>query len=240
VTATFLIDPLEVLGVPADASLADIQAAYRARSKKFHPDAGGDEWTFRVLARCYELMSTARVMGRASEEFRRSPVVPDAGAAGEGPSGPAPGPAPDEVEVRLGVQQTEYPPARQVAVEMLLIRFELDATLGLLMGANEDRNLSCTLNMSWPARPGQAPAGTESARIARDLAEVFRLATRKTRPRSSWSEVQDGRFAGWLTYSTALQADQAFRLLRTESNRRELGFIQTIRDVTIPRDWHDA
>ena len=59
---TFDIDPQAVLGVPADATLEQIRDAYRQKCKTFHPDAGGEEWAFRVLVQSYELLSTARVL----------------------------------------------------------------------------------------------------------------------------------------------------------------------------------
>ncbi|MGB0067246.1 MAG: J domain-containing protein, partial [Isosphaeraceae bacterium] len=59
---TFDIDPQAVLGVSADATLEQIRDAYRRKCKTFHPDAGGEEWAFRVLVQSYELLSTARVL----------------------------------------------------------------------------------------------------------------------------------------------------------------------------------
>ena len=67
---SFDIDPLAVLGVPADATLEQIRDAYRQKCKTFHPDAGGEEWAFRVLVRSYEMLSTARVSGRPASSPR--------------------------------------------------------------------------------------------------------------------------------------------------------------------------
>jgi hypothetical protein len=53
---SFSIDPRTVLGVGPDASLDEIRDAYRAKSKKYHPDAGGDEWAFRMVTRAYEVL----------------------------------------------------------------------------------------------------------------------------------------------------------------------------------------
>ena len=47
-----------VLGVGPNASLDEIQDAYRAKSKKHHPDVGGDEWAFRMVVRAYEVLKT--------------------------------------------------------------------------------------------------------------------------------------------------------------------------------------
>ncbi len=52
----FSLDPRTVLGVGPSASPDEIREAYHAKSKKHHPDVGGDEWAFRVVARAYEVL----------------------------------------------------------------------------------------------------------------------------------------------------------------------------------------
>ena len=54
----FSLDPRTVLGVGPGASADEIREAYHAKSKKHHPDAGGDEWAFRMVARAYEVLKT--------------------------------------------------------------------------------------------------------------------------------------------------------------------------------------
>ena len=54
----FSLDPRTVLGVGPGASAVEIREAYHAKSKKHHPDAGGDEWAFRMVARAYEVLKT--------------------------------------------------------------------------------------------------------------------------------------------------------------------------------------
>ena len=54
---SFSLDPRTVLGVGPDAALDEIHEAYRAKSKKHHPDVGGDEWAFRMVARAYEVLT---------------------------------------------------------------------------------------------------------------------------------------------------------------------------------------
>src|SRR5262249_21344939 len=53
----FHLDPHSVLGVAQSASAQDIREAYRTKTKKHHPDHGGDEWAFRVVVRAYEILS---------------------------------------------------------------------------------------------------------------------------------------------------------------------------------------
>lgn len=71
----FSLDPRTILGVGPDASLEEIHEAYRAKSKKHHPDRGGDEWAFRMVARAYEVLKTTA----------GSSAAPAASASREGP-----------------------------------------------------------------------------------------------------------------------------------------------------------
>jgi len=48
-----------VLGLPPDASEAEVRAAYRAKIKEAHPDHGGDEETFRRVREAYTAASEA-------------------------------------------------------------------------------------------------------------------------------------------------------------------------------------
>lgn len=51
------IDYYELLGVPRDATAADIRSAYRALAKAMHPDTGGTAGTFRLLREAYDTLS---------------------------------------------------------------------------------------------------------------------------------------------------------------------------------------
>jgi DnaJ domain len=59
-THHFSIAPRLVLGVGIGASMEEIRSAFRDRSKKHHPDLGGDEWAFRMVVRAYETLKTTR------------------------------------------------------------------------------------------------------------------------------------------------------------------------------------
>ena len=62
---SFSLDPRTVLGVSLDALPDEIRDAYRAKSKKHHPDLGGDEWAFRMVIRAYEVLKTTRATVRS-------------------------------------------------------------------------------------------------------------------------------------------------------------------------------
>lgn len=82
---SFSLDPRTVLGVGPEATLEEIHDAYRAKSKKHHPDLGGDEWAFRMVTRAYEVLKTTAGPPAESRPYHREP----AGAAAESrPTGP--------------------------------------------------------------------------------------------------------------------------------------------------------
>ena len=49
-------NPYDLLGVRSSSSEAEIRAAYRARAKVLHPDAGGDADEFALLTEAYDLL----------------------------------------------------------------------------------------------------------------------------------------------------------------------------------------
>jgi hypothetical protein len=68
----FSLDPRTVLGVGPDASMEEIHEAFRAKSKKYHPDLGGDEWAFRVVARAYEILKAMSAEPAAVRPWERA------------------------------------------------------------------------------------------------------------------------------------------------------------------------
>jgi hypothetical protein len=246
VTYTFQLDPCEILGISASASLQEIREAYRARTKKYHPDLGGDEWAFRVLTRSYEIVSTARVAGRASEEqFRaaagpqRAPQSPPRASHFDAAQSSASGS--DTSRARRGVRDQVDDPAKLVEIEMLLIRFEVENPLTLLAGSAEDRSLSCTLNVAWPV-PELAPRADRIPHAEQTLASVsgaFESVANSARVVSTQSDIEDGRFTGWLSFSTVARAEEGFRALRAALADRGFGVEQWVREMAIPRTWRE-
>jgi hypothetical protein len=244
VTHSFQLDPCEVLGVSGTASLQEIREAYRSKTKRYHPDIGGDEWAFRVLNRSYELLCTARVAGRATEErMRQSAAQAASGPNSENESAtrPPPGPPPEPGKARRGVRDKVDDPSKLVAVEILLLRFEVDDPLKLLVESTEDHNLSCSLNLAWPIAEiaSRAESLPNAATILAAIAESFEQVTTKTRVVSARSNVDHGRFTGWLSYTTVARAEDAFAKLRAALVQHGLGIEQWVRDMTIPRTWRD-
>lgn len=55
-------DPYEVLGVRSDTALEDIEAMYRSKAKRLHPDAGGSDEAMRELNAAFERVKQERAV----------------------------------------------------------------------------------------------------------------------------------------------------------------------------------
>ena len=177
---SFSLDPRTVLGVGPDASIDEIRDAYRAKSKKHHPDMGGDEWAFRMVLRAYEVLKTttgdpsskswsshAADMGQPgqtpdwsriwSSRFAKSGSVPHgefgttASASGDIDSDRGQN-SWSETEVCEGQTPVSEPTElRVVDVELIWTRFEKEGPGGLLSAQEvDDATLSVCLVISWP------------------------------------------------------------------------------------------
>jgi hypothetical protein len=260
---TFQIDPSEVLGVASDATLEQIRDAYRVKAKRHHPDAGGEVWAFRMIVQAYETMSTARVV-RASEREAaappRAPRPPDpsryanengrgtesararfhahtqahaAKAAGGRRFGDA------NESIRRGVRDKAADPSHVVDVEKLSIRYESEGIWLITDRSNEDRFLSCCLNVTWPD-PGQSVTSLASEskdQILRDLGIAFDAVDVHSKASCSSASVVGHRFSGWLSYPTSEEASAAFSELREKLHGLGLAVNQWSRDLVIPRQW---
>ena len=229
---SFEIDPLQVLGVSADASLEQIRDAYRQKAKKYHPDAGGEDWTFRILSQAYELLCSARVVRAAHfEPSNRA-----------GRAAPRPGPDPKAETVHAGIHDKDVDPSRIVAVEHLCVRYLWDdaSYLWLTQGVSEEeRFLSCSLNITWPdaIRPDRDVPIRDGAGVVASLSEVFDALIISTRAIASRSRIEEDRFAGWLSYSSFDRSWKALKALHEALRAHGLGLRQWSRDLFLPRAW---
>ena len=200
----FSLDPRTILGVGPDASMEEIHEAYRAKSKKYHPDMGGDDWAFRMVVRAYEVLKTtaetpmpaarpwegrgADVAGAARSNdwawtgdarFRR----PDDSAQANGAEAPH---QPDEAN-RAGSNPdtTENPGVdlgriRTVGVELIWTRFEKDGPARLMSdGDVDDATLSVCMVIAWPPEELALHRTAEfpaAAETLRTLIDLFRAA----------------------------------------------------------------
>jgi molecular chaperone DnaJ len=105
-------DPYQVLGVSAQASGAEIKAAYRALVKRHHPDAGGDASTILALNAAWEVLGDGE--RRRHYDAQRRPLDPPlhAAAAAVGlarPPGRSGTGTASEEEIALWMQQVYGP-----------------------------------------------------------------------------------------------------------------------------------
>ncbi len=227
---SFEIDPHQVLGVAPQASLEEIRDAYRKKAKKYHPDAGGEDWSFRILVQAYEMLSSQRVV-------RATRVEP--GPESHPVSRPRPARAADTVHA--GIHDHDVDPSRMVAVELLCVRYLWDDAEYLWLtqpAPDTERFLSCNLSITWPDRPEGNPAQSgESPSTATTLQEIFDHLIITTRVVASRSRGQDDRFAGWLSYSNFDRAWKCVNTFHELARSRGLGLRQWSRDLFIPRGW---
>ncbi len=236
-THSFEFEPREILGVSATATLAEVRSAYLERSKKHHPDHGGDDWAFKLVHRAYEILSTDRVMNRAVAEMRASaPVVPPSWSAEPKPR------LRDAIDerIRKGVEDALDDPAKLVDVELYCLRFEVDGSWTMLNPhAAAERNLSCSLNVVWPSNdcdPSKLDPDAIAA-IQTDLSEAFAHVENDPRALSARAAVDASSFDGWAGFSTATEAYEAFQTLRRALVERGLGVKQWTREIILPRQW---
>jgi hypothetical protein len=239
---SFELDPLQVLGVSGQASLEEIRAAYREKAKRYHPDAGGEDWTFRILSQAYEMLSTARVArARAAQrepepKQQPQPRQPDA----PHPHAQRAKPERSTESVHAGIFDHETPRARIVAVELLCVRYLWDDAdfLWLTQRApDEDRFLSCNLNISWPDQDAASRpmSHDEGAEVLAHLQKVFDQIVVNTRAVSSRSRIEDDQFGGWLAYSNFDRAYKAVGAFHALIKSHGMGMRQWSRDLFIPR-----
>jgi hypothetical protein len=230
---SFEIDPLRVLGVTADATLEQIRDAYRQKAKRYHPDAGGEDWSFRILVQAYELLCSARVVRAAHFE----PAAPAAAR-----TRPQSQPQPKAETIHAGLHDKDVDPAHLVAVEHLCVRYLWDDASYLWLSQavpEEQRFLSCSLNISWPdlARPDREAPIPDRPRIIANLGEILDALIVSTRPIASRSRAEEDRFAGWLTYSSFDRSWKALKALHEALRARGLGLRHWSRDLFLPRAW---
>jgi hypothetical protein len=229
---SFEIDPHAVLGLPADATLEQIREAYRKKSKVLHPDVGGEEWAFRVLVQSYEMLCTARVM-RATrvEPARRAPA----------PAVPQPK-EPTTESLRGGIHDRDVPVARMVGVEHLCVRYLWDEAAYLWLTekqSDEERFLSCSLNINWPDQGGDGllDDDRQAGELVAALADIFDHMIVSTRVISSRSHADEHHFSGWLSYSSFDRSWKALKCLHDAVRSRRMGIRQWSRDLYLPKNW---
>lgn len=89
---TLRYDHYKVLGIPRDASVGQIKAAYRARVKDWHPDRNSSQRAtivFHAVQEAYETLNDPVLRGQYDERLR---FYKQTGSAENEPSAPAKGP----------------------------------------------------------------------------------------------------------------------------------------------------
>ena len=127
--------------------------------------------------------------------------------------------------------------ARIVTAELLILRFELECSLDLFARSPEDRNLSCSLHISWPVAEFSERAQTlpDAARTLKRIGEAFKARRVRKHALKRQSSIEHGRFEGWLTYPTAVMASEALEAFREALAENGLELEKQVREMAIPR-----
>lgn len=237
---SFQIDPYDVLGISRESTLQQIRDAYHQKSKRYHPDLGGEEWTFRILHQAYEILSRARVARAAQRQAGPSQAPPSPqprpGSGHASTRNPTPG-----EQLRHGLRDRLEDPALIVAIEILWIRFETEQVWLFQSGANqEERSLSCSLNIAWPDQTAIAEVGIaypDPRRCVPIVKAALDHTIAVTRAISWQSRVEDDQVSGWISFPAVDQAWNAFRTFRDSLTAQRMGVRQWSRDIIIPREW---
>jgi hypothetical protein len=252
-THHFPFDPREVLGVSAESTPDQVHDAFREKSRKHHPDLGGDEWAFRMVMRAYEVLkaTTEGVPVPAERPTTEPPpwLRPTASSffsQGRFPFGAGGATATATEQAEADAQATtEDPPEppraeppgifQQVEVELIWIRF---GTSGAAPQHAEGTTLSVCMVVSWPLR-SLVTRAAEYANLGETLRHVIDAFddVRGARPLSARSRIEDGQFVGWLSFPDVLTAQAAFLGLRDGLRGHDLTVHLQTRDEIIPESW---
>lgn len=213
-------DPYLILGLERGCSAQELREAYHRKSRKHHPDHGGDDWAFKIVVRAYEAVTKVVEREQIAAQVRESP---------------------DTGRIRAGIHDKGLDPARLVHVEMVWMRYEVGDLFELLSDKADDRNLSGSLNIHWPGDDlaDRAEKLPNAEKILKALNAAFDELRHRTRPTGARSEIEAGRFRATLGFVSGQYAYEAFKLFHVGLKARGLGVKQWTRDVTIPRE-HDA
>jgi hypothetical protein len=214
---SFSLDPRTVLGVSPAASLDEIHEAFRSKSKKHHPDLGGDEWAFRMVARAYEVLKTT---------------------AGTTPLKPWASPNSDASEPENPVMDPGD--FRVIEAELIWIRFAPDGSTwpGSSSVESED-TLSVCLVISWPTPNLVARAAefSDASEILHALIDLFEKLRGSGSAITGRSRIEDGQFVAWLSYPDVMRAQDAYLAMRSTLRDRQLTVKLRTVDERIPFTW---
>jgi hypothetical protein len=263
-THHFPLDPRSILGVRSDATLEEIERAFRAKSKKHHPDLGGDEWAFRVVARSFEILkSTTSPIGvnvayapmvvpaagswngRSSEEAGNAATV-DAGWNSTGSYSSDAGSNGEETcadrRTELQPEDIPLPPAefQTVEVELIWIRFAFTDTPRAPLDQNEAQTtLSVCMVISWPRASlvARAVLFPDASETLRNVIGSFEHSRGQELVLSSRSRIEDGQFVGWLSYPDVVRAMIGYESLKDALSAHQIQVELRTRDEQIPQEW---
>ena len=245
--------------------MEEIKKAYREKSKKHHPDLGGDEWAFRMVLRAYEILKTTSAIEQKETAFSytangsrftppwnagevdfdstmgRNRAGFDPFAATEGPTVQGSSSEPlftgEPLVIKSPPTLAEF---QTVDVELVWIRFELASSL---TEQPHDEPAATTLSVcmviSWPRNSlvQHAVEFPDAAEKLRHVIEMFEELRGGEQVLGSRSRIEDGQFVGWLSYPNVFQAEAGYQRLQDTLAPHDLRVSLRTRDEPLPMEW---
>ena len=124
-----------------------------------------------------------------------------------------------------------------VDVGLLFIRFKLSDPTQFLFTAAAERNLSCTMTISWPPQAAarqQIDPAVRKQRIEL-LQRLIDGLVKESAPQGHVTQANNEELICWLSYATAESATHAFRRFRLSLLPVEMGVNQHTRELIVDR-----
>lgn len=247
--------------------MEEIHSAFREKSKKHHPDLGGDEWAFRMVVRAYEILKTTtgiEVRQAISATVADRPGFQTAWRNGKADHARTVFPGDDDVHPFATAENSmagaagstrgptvadqsptsTFPPTvaefLTVDVELVWIRFELAGDLKeRLQEESTTTTLSVCMVISWPRTSlvKHVAEFPDAAEKLRLVIESFEHLRGQEQVLGSRSRIEDGQFVGWLSYPNVLQAEAGFQILQKTLSVHDLRVSLRTRDEPLPTEW---
>jgi hypothetical protein len=260
-THHFSLDPHKVLGVSLEPTLDELDHAFREKSKKYHPDLGGDDWAFRIVMHSHQILkakinalaetgptsaqahpATTNGTGADCESAKRgqSDAYNSRNTTSSSSVDPTESESPDfgrVDDISSRGSASSFADMKTIDVELIWIRFEFAGSQP--SQSSTDTTLSVCMAISWPdalllEQTTQFPGASE---ILHCVIEAFEHLRSRGSVLASRSRIEDGRFVAWLSYPDVIQGMMAFHTLRDVMTRHQMTARLRTRDELIPQEW---
>ncbi len=250
------LDPYAVLELDSSADAQRIREAFLRKSKKHHPDQGGDEWAFRIVVWAYELLNNAlseatversstrersrrrsrsshsRSSGRSDHRVSRG----DVGSNSDFNSSAMPRRVEVQSErVREGILDRGFPPEQMILTEIQWYRQAVSDVYAMIKG-REGKTFGGTIHLVWPDPNVSHLEPVDPVilhQVISHLSDVYDYLCGIPEATGADCKTDQGIFEAWVSFARGRHAWDAFGAIRPELNQRGLGVHQRTREVIV-------